>query len=207
MRISTRLIFGSTYCCIMTKQELRKIYLQKRKALSEAEYSQLNFQLYQNFFSHIDVSFIRVLHTFLPIASKKEVDTWLIIDRIRREFPQVRISIPRVNSQTGVFDSFYFEGLHQLATNELGIQEPKQGIPTEPEKVDVVLIPLLAYDATGHRVGYGKGFYDKFLSTCRPDCKKIGLSLFEAEEKIADVHTLDVTLNLCVTPQGVISFR
>jgi 5-formyltetrahydrofolate cyclo-ligase len=190
----------------MTKRELRKLYLQKREALSEAKYGQLTFQLYQNFFSSIDLSFIKVLHTFLPIAAKKEVDTWLIIDRIKREFPHIRISIPKVNSQTGVFDSFYFEGLHQLTTNEWGIQEPKQGIPTEPEKVDLVLIPLLAYDKKGHRVGYGKGFYDKFLATCRPDCKKIGLSLFEAQEKIADVKDFDVQMDHCITPHAVINF-
>ena len=189
------------------KQELRKLYLTKRNALSEAAYGQLNFQLYQNFFATVDLSFVHVLHTFLPVTSKKEVDTWLIIDRIRREFPNVRISIPKVNSQTGVFDSFYFEGLHQLATNEWGIQEPKQGIPTEPEKVDLVLIPLLAHDKNGHRVGYGKGFYDKFLSTCRPDCKKIGLSLFEAEEKIKDVNDFDITMDQCITPTGVVYFK
>lgn len=191
----------------MTKRELRTLYLQKRNALSEAEYSQLTFKLYQNFFSAVDLSFIHTLHTFLPITSKKEVDTWLIIDRIKREFQHIRISIPKVNSQTGVFDSFYFEGLHQLATNEWGIQEPKQGIPTEPEKVDLVLMPLLAYDKKGHRVGYGKGFYDKFLATCRLDCKKIGLSLFEAEEKIKDANALDVKMDQCITPTGVILFN
>ncbi len=191
----------------MTKQELRKLYLQKRQALSEAEYGQLTFQLYQNFFSNVDLSFVKVLHTFLPIISKKEVDTWLIIDRIKREFPHIRISIPKVNSQTGVFDSFYFEGLHQLVTNVWGIQEPMQGIPTEPEKVDLVLIPLLAYDKKGHRVGYGKGFYDKFLATCRRDCQKIGLSLFEAEERIKDVNDFDIRMDQCITPQAVIDFR
>lgn len=190
----------------MTKQELRAIYLQKRADLSEAQYSQLNFQLYQQFFSNVDLSFVKVLHTFLPIIKKKEVDTWLIIDRIRREFPHVRISIPKVNAQTGLFDSFYFEGLHQLTTTTWGIQEPKQGIPTEPEKIDVVLIPLLAYDNHGSRVGYGKGFYDKFLVTCRPDCKKIGLSLFDAEEKIADANNQDVRMNMCVSPMRVLNF-
>lgn len=191
----------------MTKQELRKIYTHKRAALSEAEYGHLNFQLYQNFFSTVDLSFIKVLHTFLPIIRKKEVDTWLILDRIRREFPNVRISIPKVNGETGVFDSFYFEGLHQLAMNEWGIQEPKQGIPTEPDKIDIVLIPLLAYDKHGNRVGYGKGFYDKFLATCRPDCQKIGLSLFGAEEKISDFNKNDVKLDSCITPSDVIRFN
>lgn len=191
----------------MTKKELRELYLQKRAALSEAEYSQLNFQLYQNFFSNVDLSFVRVLHTFLPIPAKKEVDTWLIIDRIRREFPNVRISVPKVNSQTGVFDSFYFEGLHQLAVNEWGIQEPKQGIPTEPEKVDAVLIPLLAFDKSGHRVGYGKGFYDKFLAACRPDCKRTGLSLFNAEGKIDNPGEFDIRLHQCITPLGIVNFK
>lgn len=190
----------------MTKQELRKVYLQKRQALSEAEYAQLSFQLYQNFFSALDLSFIKVLHTFLPITSKKEVDTWLMIDRIRREYPHIRISIPKVNNKTSELESFFFEGLHQLATNEWGIQEPKQGIPTEPEKIDLVLVPLLAFDQSGHRVGYGKGYYDKFLITCRPDCKKIGITLFTAEEKIEDTNNADVRLNQCVTPSKVYQF-
>lgn len=190
----------------MTKQELRKIYLQKRQALSEGEYGQLNFQLYQNFFANIDLSFIRVLHIFLPITSKKEVDTWLIIDRIRREYPHIRISIPKVNSKTGALENFYFEGLHQLSTNEWGIQEPKQGIPTEPEKIDMVLVPLLAFDKQGHRVGYGKGYYDKFLITCRPDCKKIGLSLFTVEGKIENISETDIRLNQCLTPTHVFQF-
>lgn len=191
----------------MTKQEVRKRYLQKRQKISEAEYGRLNFDLYQNFFSNIDLSFIKVLHTFLPITEKKEVDTWLIIDRIKREFPHIRIAIPKVNSQTGVFDSFYFEGLHQLATNPWGIPEPKQGIPTEPEKIDLVLIPLLAYDRKGHRVGYGKGFYDKFLAVCRPDCKKVGLSFFNAEEEVVDLNDRDVPMDQCITPTGIFNFQ
>jgi 5-formyltetrahydrofolate cyclo-ligase len=185
----------------MTKQELRKIYLEKRAALSEAECAQLSFQLYQNFFANIDLSFIKVLHTFLPIAAKREVDTWLIIDRIRREFPHIRLSIPKVNNKTGELENIYFEGLHQLATNAWGIQEPKQGVPTEPEKIDLVLVPLLVFDLNGDRVGYGKGYYDRFLKTCRPDCKKIGLSLFPAIEKIPS-EEYDVRLDGVVTAGG-----
>ncbi len=190
----------------MTKAQLRTLYQQKRFALSEAECGHLNFRLYQNFFGNIDLSFIGVLHTFLPITQKNEVDTWLILDRIRREFPHIRITIPKVNNQTNTFDSFYFEGLHQLETNAWGIPEPKQGTPTEPKKIDMVLVPLLVFDTNGNRVGYGKGFYDKFLATCKPECKKIGLSFFEAETKIDDVNAFDVPLDACITPKGVQHF-
>ena len=187
----------------MTKQDLRKLYLEKRAALSEADVAQLSFQIYQNFFSNIDLSFVRVLHTFLPITSKREVDTWLIIDRIRREFPQIRLSIPRVNNKTGELENIYFEGLHQLETNAWGIQEPKQGVPTESDKIDLVLVPLLVFDKNGDRVGYGKGYYDRFLKLCRSDCKKIGLSLFEAIEKISS-EEYDVRLNGVITPETCI---
>ena len=96
----------------MTKKELRKLYLTKRKAITEAEYHLLNHQLYSNFFASFDLSFLHVLHTFLPIHENREPDTWPIIDRIRREFPHIRIVIPRVNKDTDTLDHFYFEGLH-----------------------------------------------------------------------------------------------
>jgi 5-formyltetrahydrofolate cyclo-ligase len=190
----------------MNKAELRKIYLQKRLLLSEAEYAQLNFQLYQQFFANIDLSFIKVIHTFLPVASKHEPDTWLIIDRLRREFPHIRISIPKTDSRSNILENFYFEGLHQLVTTSWGIQEPRQGIPTETEKIDLVLVPLLAFDKAGQRVGYGKGFYDRFLKDCKPSCIKAGLSFFEAEEILDNITELDVPLDLCVTPAGIIKF-
>ena len=190
----------------MTKQELRKIYLQKRQALSEAEYGQLNFQLYQIFFSNVDLSFVKTIHTFLPIHTKKEPDTWLIIDRIKREYPHIRISIPRVNNGTNELENFYFEGLHQVATNDWGIEEPKQGIPTEPEKIDLVLVPLLAFDQQGYRVGYGKGYYDKFLPLLKPSAQTIGLSLFSPEKKIPEISDYDVALKQVITPMQVFTF-
>ncbi|MBL7857312.1 MAG: 5-formyltetrahydrofolate cyclo-ligase [Cyclobacteriaceae bacterium] len=186
----------------MTKEALRKIYLHKRLALSEVEYIQLSQQLCDLFFASIDLSFIRVLHIFLPIEKKKEPNTWLIIDRIRREFPHIRLSISRVHNQTGILENFYFEGLHQLQKSKWDIWEPKQGIPTESEKIDMVLVPLLIFDKQGHRVGYGKGFYDAFLKTCRKDCRKIGLSFFEPVDRIDDLNQYDTPLNFCINTKG-----
>jgi 5-formyltetrahydrofolate cyclo-ligase len=190
----------------MTKEVLRKIYLDKRLGLSEAVFEDLSRKLADNFFALVDLSFIRVLHTFLPIRKTNEPDTWIIVDRIRREFPNVRIAVPKINNQTSQLDNFYFEGLHQLENNTWGIPEPKQGIPVPTEKIDAALVPLLAFDKTGHRVGYGRGFYDKFLSTCRPDCKRIGLSYFEPVDTISNVHPLDLPLDMVVTPAGIITF-
>jgi 5-formyltetrahydrofolate cyclo-ligase len=189
----------------MTKQELRKTYLQKRQSLTEAEYLHLNHALGEVFFASFDLSFIKVIHTFLPLTEKHEPDTWPIIDRVRREFPHIRFSLPRVNYQTNELENYFFEGLHQLKKNDWGILEPAEGIPTPIAKINMVLVPLLVYDKQGHRVGYGKGYYDRFLSSCLPATKKIGLAHFHPVDQIEFSET-DVRLNACVTPHGIFSF-
>lgn len=191
----------------MTKAELRKTYLEKRKQLTPAEYQQLNYQLCEHFFAAVDLSFTKVLHVFIPIEKNNEPNSWLLIDRIRREFPHIRLVVPKVNSETNTLENFFFEGLHQLQPNSWGILEPKQGVPAESQKIDMVLVPLLVVDRQGQRVGYGKGFYDRFLTACRPNCQKIGLSLFEPVDVIDDIDNWDVALNGCVTPMEYFDFN
>ncbi len=190
----------------MSKTELRKIYLDKRRKLNSAECAHFNLQIYNLFFSSIDLSFVKIIHIFLPLEKNNEPDTWMIVDRIRREFPHIRISVPKVNAQTSELENFYFEGLHQIEINQWGIPEPRQGIPTPSEKIDLVIVPLLVFDEAGNRIGYGKGFYDRFLIQCRLDCKKVGLSFFEPVEFIADPDAHDVKLNSCITPKEVYRF-
>ena len=80
------------------------------------------------------------------------------------------------------------------------------GIEITPEKLDVIFIPLLGFDKQGNRVGYGKGYYDRFLHQCKPEALKIGLSFFEAETTlIQDTTEHDVPLDVCVTPTQVYS--
>ena len=188
----------------MTKSELRKIYLQKRLSLSEAECLNYSRQLCEQFFSNFDLSFIKIIHTYLPIEKNKEPDTWLIVDRIRREFPNVRISAPRVRNNQ--LENFFFEELHELEKNTWGILQPKQGLPIPSEKIDLVIVPLLAFDKSGNRVGYGKGFYDRFLKECRVDCKKVGLSFFEATDSIDYRTPYDIEMDYCITPRGIVQF-
>jgi 5-formyltetrahydrofolate cyclo-ligase len=188
----------------MNKKEVRKVFLQKRESLTEAEWQSICLAIYNIFFASVDLSFVRKLHIYLPIEGRREADTWQIIDKIRREHPGVRLIIPKVDQ--GRLSHFYFEGLHQVKTNTWGIPEPTQGVPAEPSEIDMVLIPLFAADKHGNRVGYGKGFYDRFLKECKPTCKKIGLSLFPLIDKI-DVDEFDVALDAVVLPDGYREFK
>lgn len=187
----------------MNKEQLRKLYLQKRKALSDVEFKQLNKAVVDNFFKGIDLSSVKVLHTFLPIEKQREVNTWLIIQKLKSDFPSINISVPRVNNQSAMIENFYYEKAEQLELNMWDIPEPKQGMPTDINDIDLVLVPLLAFDRAGNRVGYGRGFYDKFLATVPDSASKVGLSLFAPVKEIEGMNANDIPLDKVVTPEKV----
>jgi 5-formyltetrahydrofolate cyclo-ligase len=90
--------------------------------------------------------------------------------------------------------------------NHWKILEPVSNLQFPVSQIDLVLIPLLCFDKKGYRVGYGKGYYDRFLADCRPDVLKIGLSIFEPIEQIKDVDAYDIRLDFCITPNKIWQF-
>lgn len=191
----------------MSKEALRNIYLQKRISLSDTEYEQLSHSLCQNFFENIDLSSTKILHAFLPLRKYKEPDTWLIINRITADFPYIRIALPRVDEQTQKLENYFFESLDQLKVNKWGISEPKYGTLVNAIDIDMILVPLLAFDRSGNRVGYGKGFYDKFLPQCRSSCYRVGISLFPPTENKIDTDIYDQALTKAITPDDIFDFQ
>jgi len=94
----------------------------------------------------------------------------------------------------------------KIKKNEYNILKPVDGVEVPFTKIDVVFVPLLAFDKKGHRVGCGKGFYDTFFSECKFDTIKIGLSFFKPEELNTDIFKGDIKLDYCVTPDSIHSF-
>jgi 5-formyltetrahydrofolate cyclo-ligase len=95
--------------------------------------------------------------------------------------------------------------MNQLKQNQWGIDEPEFGEEIYPEEFDLIIVPLLAFDKSGHRVGYGKGYYDRFLSKCRPDAKRIGLSFFKPTDNI-DAEEHDLQLTSVITTAEIFTF-
>ena len=184
----------------MTKSELRKIYAEIRRSLPTEVHADLSRDIALRFFEHIDLSNIRTLHCFVSVKHAKEVESWLILQRIWSEFPDIRTFAPRVNETAGVIDPLPIGINTGLVENKWRVPEPAKGDPIDPEAIDLVIVPLLCYDARGYRVGYGKGFYDKFLAVCRADCLKIGLSFFPPVDRIDDIDGHDMPLDLFITP-------
>lgn len=202
--------FARAFCrntAKMTKAELRKIYLAKQKNLSLTERIEKSEQISNLFLQSFDLSRINFLHCFLAIEKFNEVDTKIIFERIWREFPHIKTLAPRVNFQTNEIENLIFKPETKLVDNHWQIREPNGNETVKTEKIDAVLVPLLCCDARGFRVGYGRGFYDKFLKKCRVDCVKIGLSYFAPVAEIADTQAFDVKLDFCVTPETIVKFK
>lgn len=190
----------------MFKSELRKIYLEKRKDFQAEEIKEKSLQIAERFFKNFDLSKINYLHSFLPIERFNEIDTRLILHRVWFEFAHIETVVPRINFGTDELENLKFTPVSELIQNAWMIHEPAHNELVESEKIDAVLVPLLAFDGEGFRVGYGKGYYDKLLKNCRADCLKIGLSHFPPIEKIADVNAFDVRLDFCLTPDEIFKF-
>src|SRR5690606_160755 len=180
------------------KKILRKDYLQKRYALSEQELYQFNIDLL-NKFKTLPLTGLRFIHFFLPIKRFREPDTLPLIHWALEEYPEIKIVLSRSNLDTLLMEHFIWNDEQELVKNRWGIQEPQQGKKVLAQQIDAVIVPLLIFDKEGNRVGFGKGFYDRFLSDCRSDCKKIGLSYFDPIAEIKDINPYDVKLDLCIT--------
>ncbi|MGQ0542470.1 MAG: 5-formyltetrahydrofolate cyclo-ligase [Blastocatellia bacterium] len=185
----------------MTKSDLRKIYLEKRRSLSPNEHYGLSRKVTDSFISEFDLSRVKLLHCFISLKRSNEIDTSLIFERIWSKFPGIQTLAPRVNYHSNDLESVKFGSETKFIENKWNILEPATGEIVKPEQIDMVLVPGLCFDHHGHRVGYGKGFYDRFLVKCRPDCIKIGLGFFEPVDEITDVHEGDRPLDYCVTPE------
>jgi 5-formyltetrahydrofolate cyclo-ligase len=187
----------------MLKKALRTKYKSLRNELSENEIEEKSLAI-ANEILKLPIWEKTYFHLFLPITEHKEVNTEFILHLLSGKDKEIVIS--KSDFETREMTHFLLTDNTRIQKNEYNIPEPVDGIEVPATKLEVVFVPLLAFDKKGHRVGYGKGFYDKFLSQCKPETIKIGLSFFEPEERISDVFESDVLLDYCVTPSGVWAF-
>lgn len=191
----------------MNKSRLRQLALARRKNVSEHVFGLLNESLQQEFMDFItSFQLPHRIMSFQPIVERREVDMSYIHETLAALGHQ--LCFPRVENEHEMV-AYQVPSNDSLITSAWGIQEPNpqtcQKVPIAD--IDLVIIPLLAFDATGNRVGYGKGFYDRFLQDCRPDTLKIGVCLDEPVQRIDDVEAHDIPLDLCISPIGLHLFE
>lgn len=186
----------------MRKKELRLTFAELRNNLSSEFLDQHSLAI-ANRCLQLPIWDVQVFHLFLSIPEKNEVDTTFLMTVLQGKDKD--IVVPKVVGR-GALQHYLLTDATTIRTSKWGIPEPVSGIQVAPGQIDVVFLPLLAFDREGYRVGYGGGFYDRFLSGCRQDVVKVGLSLFEPVKKISDRNALDIPMDYCVTPEKTYSF-
>lgn len=184
----------------MNKKEIRQFYKQKRLELTDEERETASLKIYNQVRELFDLT-TKNVSIFLPIERFQEINTWHFLTELR----ETRFFLPVVRSKDELVHIAY-ESPSQIEVSQWGIPEPVHGVESDPSLFDFVLVPLLAIDKSGYRVGYGKGFYDQFLRQCNANCKFIGLSYFYPIDQIIDLHEADVPLHYCITPSQVFTF-
>lgn len=189
---------------MMTKAALRKHYKNLRDQLTSDDIDSHSLTIANNILK-LPIWKFSYYHLFLPITKNKEVNTEFILNILSGKDKNIIIS--KSNFDNFSMRHFLLTDSTKIKRNTLGIPEPIDGIEVPNSKIELVFVPLLAFDKKGNRVGYGKGFYDRFLTECNSEVIKIGLSFFEAEEVLIDVSTEDQALDYCITPQTTYSFN
>lgn len=186
------------------KELIRKKYKQKRKSLSAEEVNRLSEAILLQFKNWLKLKpEINHFHIFLPIIRQNEVNTLLIRDFLFEQGRSVYTSILRPDQFAMDTVKVYPQTKYKI--DSLGIPSPLESEVASAKDLQLVLIPLLAFDLKGNRIGYGKGFYDKFLSDLNPQVIKMGLSFFPPLDSIfAESH--DIPLDYCITGEKVFTF-
>ncbi len=189
----------------MTKQALRKKFLHERKSMAGSQ--QLKWdELLLIQMQQMDISFVSTLFTYFPMSASREPNTIACTSYMRWMLPELTIAYPVCHFKDSRMEAVIINEETNYKAVQYGIMQPEKGEVLDPLAIDLVLVPLIVCDKKGYRVGYGKGFYDRYLSQCRNNVQMWGLSYFEPVENIDDTHQYDIPLTHCITPYNIYEF-
>jgi 5-formyltetrahydrofolate cyclo-ligase len=187
----------------MLKSDARKELLAKRKNLTASDCLKWDDLLLIQF-QKLDFSNVQTVANFYPLENHNEPNSLLFAKYLKTMVPGIQIVYPVVDAATATI-SFYKE-TEEIRFNNWGIAEPISTEKLEPHSIDAVIVPLIGFDRQGHRIGFGKGFYDKYFENYPKHRPRIGVSYFEPLSNIQDTHEFDVPLTHCITPWNSYEF-
>lgn len=186
----------------MTKKELRKKAKELRNSIAPEEVKRLSELIHKRLFEH--PWFVNSNTIFVYVSTGNEVKTAEIIEKALNDGKTV--CVPRVIPHVKM-EAVPIDGLDDLRTGFFNIMEPKPDLlPLSENKIDLVIVPGLLFDMHGFRVGYGGGYYDRFLARIPSDCRTLGLAFdFQVVDELpAEDH--DMKIMAVITDKRVIVF-
>jgi len=187
----------------LDKAHLRNLVKKQRTQLSPKELQLISEKVMANLEENFDFS-KKITNLFLPIEKFHEIDLFPMIDLITAKGGEVCLNTADFSAQR--LHTYLYENKEQIKISPYGIPEPMYGAEVDVSKIDIIIVPLLAFNDKGYRVGYGKGFYDNYLIRCSKKCVFIGVNHFNEMNEIEDIRAQDVPLHFIVTPKKIYTF-
>ena len=188
------------------KQTLKQQILEKRTSLSKEEIGEKSNKIKNNLFSLKE--FNEAENIMLYASFNTEADTQKIIKELLAK-KEKTIVVPYVIKRDFRLHLSELKNINELEPKTFGILEPKEMYIREfnPDMLDLVIVPGIVFDKKGHRIGYGYGYYDRFLKAIRKETVKIGLAFdFQLIESIPEEEH-DVPMNIVVTDKEIIPIK
>lgn len=182
------------------KNDLRRYYLNQRSKLSAEAVRKKSKMATDRIIGSERFKNAEIIHSYIPIQNKNELDTLPIINYALTN--KKTVVVPKVADDNRL-GHYVIESLDDLKTNKWNIPEPVGGTKIEPRRLSLVIVPMVAGDRKKNRIGYGKGYYDRFLIGLK--AFKIGV-LFDCQlsDKYLPVEPFDVPLDRLVTESQII---
>ena len=175
----------------MDKAALRREIREKKKAMTPEEIEDRSARLGELFAGTDAYRRAKTVYGYMPY--NQEVRTVPILERAIRDGKKV--AVPKVYGDTMKF--IYLDDLTQVENSDMGIPEPIAAEPVADDKTALVLMPGLAFDEAGHRIGYGGGFYDKFL-TAEPNHPTVALCYDFQMYAHLDTEEFDIPVDMVI---------
>ncbi|MFT6867162.1 MAG: 5-formyltetrahydrofolate cyclo-ligase [Cyclobacteriaceae bacterium] len=183
------------------KAKIRKGTLYNRRMLSPEVWTDRVTRVQELILNFIKEKKVTCCHVFLPIARNKEFDSWDLVKKLNDHGIEVQLSVS--DFATFKMNHFIYHRDLRFESNKFDIPEPVGGKAADISKVEMILIPLLASDKKGNRIGYGKGFYDRLLSDLLSKPLKVGVNLAPLFDHFPFSEDHDIKLDFCITPNQI----
>ena len=186
------------------RDRLRKVALSLRSNLTETMQDEFSSEIGRKAVEYILAKGFRKVHSYLSYRS--EVETLDIIKELLAHALQVSVPIVVQDNGNETLSHSVIENISDIKPGRYGIPVPRSIQIADLSNLDAVLIPVVAFDNSGMRLGYGKGFYDRFLSSIRPGVERIGLAYSLQEVGKIPKNSHDELMNQVITEKTTFFF-
>lgn len=182
------------------KEKLRRELLEKRKAISQIEFEKGSERIIASLMQQPEFSEADIIHCYVSMNDRREVNTHQFIQEILSV--NKTVVVPVTNMEKGTLRHVNLPSFDVLEANNWGVLEPRGGAEIDPVSLDLVIVPMVGGDEKGNRIGYGEGFYDRFLKNVL--CPTVGLLFEQNVTSEIPVENFDIPLDKIITEQRVI---